>query len=187
MSELLEAAANGELPAEPEVLRQAIATHGAAAPLTVLHKVIERVRAREAAVAADETRGLARGACRHASRARRAGQPPRGVRPPRDGGGAGVEQTPVGMLSALQQVGDASVLDAVADAWAGSSNAWFRGQLVTIFRAVVAREKITRAARRREEAGDALPEPSRLWGRTAALWVRSHVGRAHLRDGRLAQ
>ena len=53
-------------------------------------------------------------------------------------------QTPVGMLSALQQVGDASVLDAVADAWAGSSNAWFRGQLVTIFRAIVAREKMTK-------------------------------------------
>ena len=64
-------------------------------------------------------------------------------------------QTPVGMLSALQQVGDASVLDAVADAWAGSSNAWFRGQLVTIFRAIVAREKITKRHATDEETGDA--------------------------------
>jgi hypothetical protein len=69
------------------------------------------------------------------------------------------------MLSALQQVGDASVLDAVADAWEASTDAWFRSQLVTVFRAVVAREKMTRRHAAARKLAVRLPNAfSELWG-----------------------
>lgn len=162
--EQLDAAANGDLPAAPELLRQTIATHGADAPLTTLHKVIERVRAHEAAVPADEADAwrVVR-ATTHLALATRGSR--LAVYDLRESVEALGAQTPVGMLSALQQVGDASVLEALADAHAGATNAWFRGQLVTIFRAIVAREKITRrhAAIKKiaARAPDALGE---LWG-----------------------
>lgn len=157
-------AANGDLPAQPEVLRQTIAAHGADAPLTVLHKVIERVRAREAAVPADEADAwrVVR-ATTHLALAMRGSR--LAVYDLRESVEALGSQTPVGMLSALQQIGDASVLDAVADAWAGSSNAWFRGQLVTIFRAIVAREKITKRHATMKKLATRQPDAfAALWG-----------------------
>jgi hypothetical protein len=160
----LEAAANGDLPPDPDLLRQAIAAYGASAPLTVLHKVIERVRAREAGVATDEAEAwrVVRAAT-HLALALRGSR--LAVYDLRESVEALGSQTPVGMLSALQQVGDASVLDAVADAWAGSSNAWFRGQLVTIFREIVAREKITKRHAAVKKLSARLPEAA------AALWA----------------
>ena len=68
-------------------------------------------------------------------------------------------------LSALQQVGDASVLDAVADAWQASADPWFKGQLVAIFRAVVEREKLTkRHAAAKKIAARAPDTFAALWG-----------------------
>jgi len=160
----LEAAANGDLPAAPEVLRQAIATHGAEAPLTVLHKVIERVRVREAAVAADELDAwrVVR-ATTHLALATRGSR--LAIYDLRESVEALGSQTPVGMLSALQQVGDVSVLEALADAHAATTNAWFRNQLVTIFRAIVAREKITKRHTAIKKLAARLPESvGELWG-----------------------
>ena len=160
----LAAAANGDLTAAPEVLRQAIAAHGADAPLTVLHKVIERVRVREAAAAADDVDAwrVVR-ATTHLALAARGSR--LAVYDLRESIEALGSQTPVGMLSALQQVGDASVLDAVADAWTGSPDAWFRSQLVTIFRAIVAREKMTKRHATIKKIAARLPESlGELWG-----------------------
>lgn len=162
--ERLEAAANGDLPAAPEVLRQAIAAHGAEAPLTVLHKVIERVRIREAAAAADELDAwrVVR-ATTHLALATRGSR--LAVYDLRESVEALGAQTPVGMLSALQQVGDVSVLEALADAHAGTTNAWFRSQLVAIFRAIVAREKITKRHAAIKKIAARLPESvGELWG-----------------------
>jgi hypothetical protein len=160
----LEAAAQGELPGDPDVLRETIATHGAAAPLALLHRVIERVRAHEATVAAEDVDAwrVVRAAT-HLSLASRGSR--LAVYDLRESVEALGAQTPVGMLSALQQVGDASVLDAVADAWVASTDAWFRSQLVTVFRAVVAREKMTRRHAAARKLAARLPNAfSELWG-----------------------
>ena len=75
------------------------------------------------------------------------------------------DQTPVGMLSALQQVGDAPVLDVVADAWQRTTDSWFREKLVTIFRAVAAREKITRRHAAMKKLAARQPDAfAALWG-----------------------
>lgn len=139
----LEAVAGGDLPTDPDKLRQLLATDGGAAPLTQLHRVIERVRAHEATVTEDQAEAwrVARAAGHLVLASRGSRVAVYDLRETLAGLGA---HTPVGMLSALQQVGDASVLEVVADAWAAATDEWFRGQLVTIFRHVIAREKITK-------------------------------------------
>lgn len=159
----LEAAAAGDLPTDPEHVRKALGTHGQDIPLTVLHRVIERVRAHEVTLRPEEAEAwrVTRAAAHLVLATRGSRLAIYDLRESLEGLG---DQTPVGMLSALQQVGDASVLDAVADAWQASTNAWFKGQLVAIFRAVVEREKLTkRHAAIRKIA-------TRSPGTFAALW-----------------
>lgn len=160
----LEAAAAGDLPDEPASLRQALGTHGHLVPLTLLHKVIERVRAHEGTRTAEQAEAwrVVRATAHLALAARGSRLAVYDLRESLDALG---EQTPVGMLSALQQVGDASVLEVVADAWQASSDAWFRGQLVAIFRAVVDREQLTkRQAAIRKIAARAPETLAALWG-----------------------
>ena len=161
---ILEAAANGELPAEPDDLRQVVSTHGATAPLTVLHRLIERVRAHESAVPAENAQAWR--VVRAATHLSLAGRGSRlAVYDLRETLGALREHTPVGMLSALQQVGDVSVLDGVADAWTASTDAWFRSQLVNVFRAVVEREKLTRRHAAAKKLATRAPDAfAALWG-----------------------
>jgi hypothetical protein len=126
--------------------------------------VIERVRLREATVAADELDAwrVVR-ATTHLALATRGSR--LAVYDLRESVEALGSQTPVGMLSALQQVGDVSVLEALADAHAGTTNAWFRGQLVTIFREIVAREKLTKRHAAMKKIAARLPESiTELWG-----------------------
>lgn len=139
----LEAATDDALPADPEQMRHLLAEHGHAAPLTQLHRVIERVRSHESTLRdgrADAWR-LIRAAA-HLALANRGSRV--AVYDLRETLAALGARTPVGMLSALQQVGDASVLEGVADAWTSATDTWFRDQLVIIFRDVVAREGIGR-------------------------------------------
>ena len=51
---------------------------------------------------------------------------------------------PVEFLAALSLVGDASCLEAIAGAHAGAGDAWWRDHLADAFRAIVARERLTR-------------------------------------------
>jgi len=160
----LEAVAAGHLPADPADLREGLATHGATTPLTVLRRLIERVRAHEATIRGEEAEvwRVLRATAHLALAARGSRLAVYDLRETLDALG---DQTPVGMLSALQQVGDAPVLDVVADAWQRSVDPWFRGQLVTIFRAVVAREKITRRHAAMKKLAARLPEAfAALWG-----------------------
>ncbi|BCS34548.1 hypothetical protein TBR22_A37760 [Luteitalea sp. TBR-22] len=161
---LLEAAAAGELPADTEHLRQLLTSHGATAPLTVLSRLVERVRTHEAVVPAEHVNAwrVIRATTHQALAARGSRLAVYDLRETLELLG---EQTPVGMLSALQQVGDAAALESVADAWQASADAWFRGQLVTIFRAIAAREKLTRRSAAVKKLAARLPEAfAALWG-----------------------
>ena len=53
---------------------------------------------------------------------------------------------PVSFLSAVHTIGDSSCLEALALAYinAGEAEEWWRQQLASAFRAVMAREKLTR-------------------------------------------
>ncbi len=160
----LEAAAAGHLPSSPAPVRLALAGHGATVPLTVLHRLIERIRAHESGKPADEQEAWrVLRATAHQELAARGSR--LGVYDLRETLEALGDRTPVGMLSALQQVGDVSVLDDVADAWQRTTNDWFRGQLVAIFRAVVAREKLTRRHAAARKLAARLPDAvAALWG-----------------------
>jgi hypothetical protein len=160
----LDALRERDLAADPAQLREWLAVHGATAPLTVLHRLIERVRAHEATLngePADLWRVLR--AALHLALAARGSR--LAVYDLRETLAALGDQTPVGMLSALQLVGDPPVLEVVADVWQGTTDPWFRGQLVTIFRAVAAREKITRRHAAARKLATRLPEAAAaMWG-----------------------
>lgn len=159
----LDAIAAGELPSDPEDLRQLLGSHGHAVPLTTLHRIIERVRSHEATISAGQVEAwrVARATAHLGLAARGSRLAIYDLRETLEALGA---QTPVGMLSALQQVGDASVLDGVADAWQAATDAWFRNQLVAIFRAVVERERITkRHAAAKKLAARAPDAFAQLW------------------------
>jgi hypothetical protein len=154
----------GDLPDDPEPLRLLLVAHGTTAPLTMLHRVIERVRAHETAMAAADAEAwrVVR-ATAHLALASRGSR--LAVYDLREALEVLKAQTPVGMLSALQQVGDASVLDVLADAWQGSTDTWFRGQLVAIFRAVIERERITKRHAAAKKLAARLPDASAaMWG-----------------------
>jgi hypothetical protein len=59
-------------------------------------------------------------------------------------------------LAALDALGDASCVDAVARAYASARDAWWRGHLLRTFRTIVRREGLTRrhAAIRRVKERD---------------------------------
>lgn len=160
----LDAAAGGALPADPESLRQLLASDGPEASLAVLHRVIERVRSHEQALGRDEAEAwrVVRATAHQVMASRGSRLALYDIRETLEGLGA---HTPVGMLSALQQVGDASALDAVADAYARSDDAWFRSQLAGAFRAIVRRERLTRRQAAIRKMAARLPEVFEdLWG-----------------------
>jgi hypothetical protein len=154
----------GELADDPEHVRQQLVTQGATLPLTTLHRVIERIREHESGLEGErqEQWRVVR-ATAHLALATRGSR--LAVYDLRETLEALGDQTPVGMLSALQQVGDASVLDALADAYQGTANPWFRGQLTGIFRAVVEREKLTKRQAAVKKLAARLPDTlNALWG-----------------------
>ena len=160
----LQAAATGALPADPEHLRQLVGAHGGDAPLTVLQRVIERVRAHEPTVGPDavEAWRVVRATAHQALAARGSRLALYDIRESLAVLGA---QTPVGMLATLRQVGDASTLDAVADAYVATDDGWFRDQLAGVFRAIVKREQLTRRQAAIKKMAARLPGVfEQLWG-----------------------
>ncbi len=159
----LEAAAAGQLPADPAVLRALLGSHGATVPLTVVHRLIERIRAHEATLEAGalEQWRVTRSTAHLVLAARGSRLAVYDLRETLEALG---EHTPVGMLSSLQQVGDAPALEALADAHASTTNAWFRGQLAGIFQAIVEREKLTKRQATIRKIAARLPETmEELW------------------------
>lgn len=157
-------AANGVLPSEPEALRRALAEAGRDVPLGDLHRVIQRVRAVERQSVEAPAWRTARAAAHQALADRGSRLAVYDLRETLQELGSA---TPVGMLSALRAVGDAASLDAVADAWASSDDAWVRDQLATTFATIVRREGLTRRhgairrlAQRAPQTVDALWPPT---------------------------
>jgi hypothetical protein len=147
-------AVEGRLPDDPQALRSALQTYGERAPLAVLRRLIEAVRAREQdagqSAAAAEWRPV-RGALHQAVALR-------GSRVAlydlRESVEAATDPLPASFVGALQVLGDASCLEPLALAFSrapGPDRARWRQQLAHTFRAIVKRERLTRkhAAMRR--------------------------------------
>ena len=144
----LAAAAAGQLPEDPELLRHAIVSAGGTMPLADLLRVIEAVREREGRKAGERRDAWrAARAAAHLSLANRGSRIAlydlrESLEPPRAEPVEG--RQPVEFLAALSAVGDASCLDAIAAAHAHARDRWWREHLVATFRTIVAREGLTR-------------------------------------------
>ena len=142
-SDQLNAAAQHELPEDPEALRQLLASAGPDATLTTLHRILERIREREPA-APPAVRGdwmRARGAA-HVALARRSSR--LGLYDLREALEGAKGPLAVEFLAALSIVGDASCLEAIAAAHGHATDEWWREHLIDAFKAIVAREGLTR-------------------------------------------
>jgi HEAT repeat protein len=141
--EILAAAAGGNLPADPDVLRRAITSGTSAANLTDLLRVIEAVRDRETREPPERREGWrAARAAAHVCLARRGSRI--ALYDLRESLDSSDEGQPVEFLAALSAVGDASCLEAIAAAHARARDRWWTDHLVDTFRAIVARERLTR-------------------------------------------
>jgi HEAT repeat protein len=167
---LLGNAADRGLPDDPGAVRQAIALAGGAIALSQLHAIIERVREREAAEAGAARRGewMRARAAAHVALANRGSR--LAMYDLREALESADAPLPVEFLAALTLVGDRSCLEPIAAAYAHAraSQGWWRQHLAEAFRAIVARERITRrnAVIKKIEKrwGDALRA---LWAGTA--------------------
>ncbi len=137
------AAAEHGLPDAPEVLRRMLGDSAKAAPLPALHRIVERIREREAkepaAVRGEWTRARGTAHLALAKRSSRLGL--YDLREALDGAAAGL---PVEFLTALSIVGDASCLEAIAAAHTRGGDPWWHDHLADTFRAIVAREGLTK-------------------------------------------
>ncbi len=143
------AAAEGTLPDDPVALGHAIALAGGTIALPLLHRVIERVAAREAAEppgrreAWTNTRAAA-----HLALANRGSR--LAVYDLRESLERAADPLPVEFLAALSLVGDASCLEPIVAAYAQSAASsrahtdWWRQHLATAFQTIVKRERLTR-------------------------------------------
>jgi HEAT repeat protein len=139
-------AAEQGLPEEPGgaiPLRRALGDAGERVSLPLLLRVIERLREREAAepAARRDEWTMARAAA-HVALASRGSR--LALYDLRESLEAATSPLPVEFLTALSMAGDASCLEPIAAAHAKAKNPWWRDHLVGAFRAIVAREKVTR-------------------------------------------
>ena len=139
----LREAADAGLPERPETLRRLLTAAGTTAPLPTIHRIIERLREREAAAPAS-ARGewtRARGTA-HVALAKRSSRV--GLYDLREALEGASTPLPVEFLAALSIAGDASCLEAIAAAHGHATDRWWRQHLADTFQAIVAREGLTR-------------------------------------------
>jgi len=150
----LEAAADGRLPSDPQLLLYLVGDAAATAPASVLHRLVTALRKAEAAPGAAPTPlrldrrasewRTVRGAV-HAALARRESRV--ALYDLRETIEAAAESLPHGYLDAAGLVGDAECLEAIAHAYVRAPSpeqaAW-RTALRAAAHAIVAREKLTR-------------------------------------------
>lgn len=129
--------------AGPREVHEALQAEGATAPVTLLHRLVTRLREVER-TSVDERahewrllRGLA-----HQRLAERGSLV--ALYDLRETLEQGPADPPVSMLAALQIIGDASCVEPVAEAWERTHDAWVRGQLRDGLLAIVQRERLTR-------------------------------------------
>jgi HEAT repeat protein len=149
----LNAAAEGGLPDDPAAVRDALVQAAHRVALPRVHRILERIREREAAEPAGSRRAewtRARGAA-HVVLANRGSR--LAVYDLRESLESAVAPLPVDFLAALSRVGDVSCLEPIAVAYARSRRParehhdWWCAHLADAFRAIVAREKVTRRHR----------------------------------------
>jgi hypothetical protein len=137
------AAAERGLDDDPGALRQAIVGGGATIPLPLVHRIIERVREREASEPAGRRPEWLRArAAAHVVLANRGSR--LALYDLCESLKADAAPLPVEFLTALSLVGDPSCLEAIAAAHQRSDDDWWRLRLSDSFRSIVERERITR-------------------------------------------
>lgn len=146
-SATLEAIAEEGLPEEPELVRSLVASDGATAPLTVLHRIVNLIRARELAETTlqRQQQWVAVRAATHKTLAVRGSRV--ALYDLRETIEAADAPLPVGLLAAVSAIGDVSCLEAIAAAYVHTAvprNDWWHQHLATAFSDIVQREKITR-------------------------------------------
>jgi hypothetical protein len=130
------------LPDDPDVLLRRLTMDGAAASLSDLHRIVERIRDREE----KEPPGRrvqwtrARGGA-HVALAKRSSL--LGLYDLREALESADAPLPVEFLAALALIGDATCLEAIAVAHARASVGWWREHLADAFHAIVRRKKLT--------------------------------------------
>jgi hypothetical protein len=139
-------AVDGRLPASPAKLKPSLNARRGTARLTELQHLVDHVRAREqretVAERREEWRAL-RGALHQALAARNSRLALYDLRDSL----LDPDRLPVAFLAALEDVGDATCLEALAAAYEESSrsgDAWWREHVAAAFRAIVLREGLTR-------------------------------------------
>jgi hypothetical protein len=138
------AALEGRLPERPSELREAVQSRAAKAPLTSLQKLVDALRTRERADAAQAAEWLALRGSVHQALAVRGSRV--ALYDLKESLSQARTPLPVSFLSAVHTVGDSSCLEPLAQAYAHAATPeeWWRQQLASAFRAVMAREKLTR-------------------------------------------
>jgi len=139
----LEAVAQA-LPEDPEAVRTMAAETGHAVPLTVLHRLVQAIRAQEERTDDPLVRKqwtAARGAAHQALAERGSRVALYDIRETLE---AGPNEMPVAMLAALGTIGDRTCLEPLADAIARCTDPWLTSQLDDTLRAILRRERLTR-------------------------------------------
>jgi HEAT repeat protein len=136
-------AAQAGLPNDPDALRHAIVRAGDAVALSLLLRIVERLREREALEPpARRPSWTTTRAAAHVALANRGSR--LALYDLRESIEAATAPLPVEFLTALSTIGDASCLEAIGSAHARSGDAWWRAHLADAFRTIVVRERITR-------------------------------------------
>jgi len=140
---VLARASEGGLPDDPAMLRHALALSAESLPLPALLELVKRIREREGSEAAKikEQWRVARAAA-HVALAHRGSR--LAVYDLRESLESAKGPLPVEFLEALKLVGDATCLEAIAGAYVKTKDSWWRQHLAEAFKAVIAREKLTR-------------------------------------------
>lgn len=136
--------ADDGLPDDPEAVRLAVVEQGPAAPLPTLHHLLTRMRDAEARPGGEDRRArwLAARAATHQVLAERGSRV--ALYDLRETLDTTTGALPVGMLAALEAIGDAALLDDLALAWSRTTDEWTRDRLGDAFAAIVARHGLTK-------------------------------------------
>lgn len=145
----LDAAASGTT-LDPASVRRALSASGSTAPFPTLHRLIQVIREREGGLKDRVARAqwtMVRGAVHHQLASRGSRVALYDVR-------ESLEQTdtplPVEFLATLAEIGDASCVEPLAQAYARSAklkvtgSEWWRQHLLSTLRAVISRERLTK-------------------------------------------
>lgn len=141
-AQLVARAVDGQLPAQGDLLRRAVAQAAETLTLPNLLALVERLRDHERSVpAAARGQWHAARAAAHLVLARRGSR--LALFDLRETVQRAKEPVAMEFLAALEAIGDASCLEALARAYASTQDRWWRGHLAQAFRAIVRREQLT--------------------------------------------